>query len=173
MGAFAVLAEVFRYPTRPWEEGLGQRMSEMSPGLIQEGLSAFGDEIRKLSLGEWEELYTRTWDLDPIVVPYVGYQVWGDDYRRGSFMARLRAAYRQAGVKADGELPDHLALVLSYLDREPEPVAELVEAFPVAVERMKAALQKKEPGNPYRLVLDALPNLAIPGHDLEKSGDRN
>ena len=167
MGAFAVLAEAFSYPSGQWVQALSQRALELAPGPVREGISAFGDEVQKLSLGEGEELYTHTWDLDPIVVPYVGYQLWGDDYRRGSFMARLRAAYRQAGISSESELPDHLVLVLRYLDRVPEPIKELVEALPAAIAKMKATLDEKEPGNPYRLVLGAFHKIELPGQSLE------
>jgi len=36
-----------------------------------------------------EELYTRTFDLQAVCSPYVGYQLFGDSYKRGIFMARL------------------------------------------------------------------------------------
>ena len=38
----------------------------------------------------------------------LGHVVWGENYRRGAFMADLNAAMREAGVALHGELPDHL-----------------------------------------------------------------
>ena len=52
----------------------------------------FLDEVGSLTLGEWEELHTATLDLSAPFVPYVGHVIWGDDYRRGEFMADLVGA---------------------------------------------------------------------------------
>ena len=60
------------------------------------GLSSNG--IAPLSLGEWEELHTRTLDLNPPAAPYVGYQIWGDSYQRGAFLAKMNRALVEAGV---------------------------------------------------------------------------
>lgn len=153
MGTGIILAEAFRYPAPGRLEQLEGLTGVLPPGREQQALSAFVEAIRPLSLGNWEELYTRTWDLDPLAVPYLGYQLWGEDYRRGNFMARLQAAYRQAGAEPDGELPDHLVPVLRYLDQAPAPLPELLEALGPAVEKMAAALKKSEPENPYLLLL--------------------
>ena len=112
-------------------------------------LQAFLAKIGRLSLAEWEVLYTETLDLSPSVAPYVGFQTWGESYQRGEFMARLSQVYRKIQVDQQGELPDHLLPVLNYLAVEAQPITELVEVLESALERMRATLQKREPGNPY------------------------
>jgi nitrate reductase delta subunit len=158
MGSNAILAEAFRYPSPDRLEQLEYWTLDLPPGPVKNSLASFLGKALELTLGEWEELYTRTWDLNPLAVPYIGFQLWGEDYRRGNFMARLQAAYREAGVELDGELPDHLVPVLQYLDRANEPLPELLEALPQAVEKMAAALKKSEPENPYLILIESVGN---------------
>src|SRR3989304_10418091 len=44
-----------------------------------------------------EETYTRTFDISPTTTLYVGYQLFGEDYKRGTFIARLQAEYKTCG----------------------------------------------------------------------------
>ncbi|NLG72822.1 MAG: nitrate reductase [Chloroflexi bacterium] len=159
MTALAVLAEAFRYPAPGKLERLEQMLLAVPDGKEKRALQRFLEGIRDLGLGEWEELYTRTWDLNPLTPPYIGFQIWGEDYRRGSFMARLQAEYRRTGIDPAGELPDHLAPVLAYLDAAAQPLPDLVEVFGQAVEKMAAALRKRDAGNPYLHLLNGMAGL--------------
>jgi nitrate reductase delta subunit len=157
MDSFSILSEALRYPAPGRAEQLETLALDLPNGPILKAIACFLAALRPLSLGEWEELYTRTWDLDPLVAPYIGFQLWGEDYRRGNFMARLRLAYRATGIELDGELPDHLVPVLRYLAAAPAPLPELVEALAPAVEKMIAPLHRRDPANPYLILLNALP----------------
>jgi nitrate reductase delta subunit len=156
MGTLTMLAEALRYPTCDCLKTLQSSRSGIPPGEVKESFEAFLERVQELSLGEWEELYTRTWDLDPIIFPYVGYQTWGENYRRGNFMSRLNRALVKAGVDTDGELPDHLVPVLRYLDTVSLPLPELVEIFEPALQKMLTTLRKVEASNSYILWLEAV-----------------
>ncbi len=152
---FLLLAEAFRYP----DPG---RLSALQDGLIgspdgrqKAALQAFADKIRRLALGEWEELYTRTFDLNPPAAPYVGFQTWGESYQRGVFLSRLSRELVENGVDPGGELADHLVPVLRYLGQVSTPLPELVEVLVPAIQRMAAVLRKAEPDNPYLYLLEA------------------
>jgi nitrate reductase delta subunit len=107
-----------------------------------------------------QELYSTTFDLDPACAPYVGHHLCGDSPRRGTFMARLADVYRQdgfAGAGAQGELPDHVAVVLRYLAAVPtgaERQALLEDGLVPALDRMLSA--PLDDDNPYRSLLAAL-----------------
>ena len=109
----------------------------------------FVERIERLSLGEWEELHTRTLDLNPPAAPYVGYQIWGDSYQRGAFMARMNRALAEAGVDAGRRAARSPGAVLRYLAAALTPLPELVEVLGPALDRMLAALREAEPDNPY------------------------
>lgn len=119
-------------------------------------LERFVKRVAALSLDEWEMLATRTLDLSPLAAPYVGHQVWGENYQRGAFMARLQGEMRRLGVDPAGELPDHLVPILRYLEVAERPLPELLEHLAPAVMKMHAALREAEADNPYLLVFRAV-----------------
>jgi nitrate reductase molybdenum cofactor assembly chaperone NarJ/NarW len=156
MDACAALAEAFGYPAPGRLDVLMGGLTALPGGAGQKAYAAFVRGVGRLSLGEWEELHTRTLDLNPPAAPYVGYQTWGEGYPRGAFLARMSRELLLAGVDAGGELPDHLAPVLRYLARTPEPLPELVGLCGPAVQRMLSSLRRAEPGNPYVKLLEAV-----------------
>ena len=133
MGTFNTLAEAFRYPAPGLADVLEANQADNAERQIQNSYAGFLRHISALSIEEWEELYTRTLDLSPAVAPYIGFQMWGEGYQRGSFMALLNHALRMEAVETEGELPDHLIPVLRYLDRAAQPPAELLEVLKPAV----------------------------------------
>lgn len=156
MAELSVLAEAFSYPApgrlENWTEGLNQWAE--SPGRNE--YVVFLRALQPLSQGELEELYTRTLDLNPECAPYLGYQMWGDSYKRGSLMSQLNQVMQGNQIDLDGELPDHLTPVLRYLDQATEPVPELLEIFKPAVEKIIQKLKKQDPDNPYCHLLQAV-----------------
>lgn len=149
MGAFAVLAEAFRYPAPGRLDLLRARSGEILERAARSAFEEFLKQIGQLTLGEWEELYTRTLDLNPPVTPYLGYQRWGESYQRGNFMARMNRWLNENQIDLDGELPDHLIPIFRYLEAVSAPPGELAEVLEPALKRMGAALKKAEPENPY------------------------
>jgi nitrate reductase molybdenum cofactor assembly chaperone NarJ/NarW len=154
--SYCALADAFAYPSPGLRPALAANILTLPPGPVQEDYMAFVQKLSRLSLGEWEELYTTTFDLNPLVAPYLGYHAWGESYRRGPFLGRMNRALQEAGVETMGELPDHIAPVLRYLAATPAPLPELLEVLNPAVDRMVSTLQKAEPGNPYVDLMQAV-----------------
>jgi nitrate reductase delta subunit len=155
-----LLAEAFRYPRPGLLERLEAGLAEAAPGPARSGLAAFVKKISALSLAEWEELATRTLDLSPAAAPYVGFQIWGESYQRGEFMAKLNRAMADLEIDLEGELPDHLVPILRYLAVAEQPLPELLEHFAPAVERMIAVLREKDRDNPYLHLFEAVRSTA-------------
>jgi nitrate reductase molybdenum cofactor assembly chaperone NarJ/NarW len=76
-----------------------------------------------------EEVYTATFDLQPVCYPYVGFQLFGESKERILFLVKLQECYRTHGYVSGGELPDHLSEVLQFLAMATDATArnELVE----------------------------------------------
>ena len=150
------LAELLRYPGADYAERLDEalRLSAATP--CAEALESFRTATEALSPGERQELYTRTFDLSPVCALEVGWQLYGEDYARGSFLAYLRVTLEAQGVDERGELPDHLANVLAAITRMPDDKAEeLREAAALpAVDKMLKAFEGKP--NPYGDLLRAV-----------------
>ena len=168
MSIYSLLAEAFCYPYPGLLERLEAGLAEAGSGPGRSGLVFFIKKVRALSLSEWEELCTRTLDLSPAAAPYVGFQVWGESYQRGEFMAKLSRAMFELGVNTEGELPDHLVPILRYLDITDQPIPELVENYENAVSRMAMTLREKDKSNPYIQLFEAAHKMA-PKMSLEES----
>jgi nitrate reductase delta subunit len=157
MGTYTALAEAMRYPWPGQLKTLQQHLEPIPNGSPRQALAAFVNYVQSVPLAEREELYTRTWDLDPVAAPYLGFQIWGENYKRGNFMAQLNQVLKDNGVDLAGELPDHLVPVLRYLDRAEQPSPALLEILDKAVRAMRQAfLDKSETRNPYLSLLDAI-----------------
>ncbi len=167
MSIYTFLAEAFSYPFPGHLEILNVGFMEAHNDSKYKALERFLNEFASLSLAEREELYTRTLDLNPLAAPYVGYQLWRENYKRGAFMAELNHEMNALGIEKAGELPDHLIPILRYLDVAPNPLPDLLEALPKALKKMRKELKKAEPQNPYRYLLAAIDQAceALPAHN--------
>jgi nitrate reductase delta subunit len=114
--------------------------------------------VEQAPLAQLEELYTRTFDLQAVCSPYVGYQLFGNSYKRGLFMARLNQGYRERGFSAGSELPDHVAIILRFLALGTEDdfsQALLREGLVPALSKMAQTFGDAS-DNPYSHVIGAL-----------------
>ena len=141
MGVYSQFADLLDYPRR--------RPSRDSNG------AAFLAAIEGKSLEEIQELYINAFDFRPDCTPNLGYHLFGDDGRRGLFLAELKERMQNSGIPLGAELPDHISLVLRYIDAaEDDRAAVIQDCLVPAVTRMAEALDSS--GNPYRHALRAL-----------------
>ncbi len=150
-----VVARALRYPTQDGMVTLRSSVDGLAQGGAEREMRRFVTAIDGMEFGDLEVLFTSTFDLTPIVAPYVGHLAWGDSYERGGFMARLLEAMRAVDVHPDGELPDHLDPILRYLAATDEPIDALKPVLVPAVTKMEKILKKADAKNPYLHVLTA------------------
>jgi nitrate reductase delta subunit len=151
-----ILAEALCYPDKERKARLEDGIRTLPAGSVRRHLESFMQGLSRYSLDEWEELFTRTLELNPICPPYLGYLIWGDSYSRGKFMAELKPPMRKAGIELDGELPDHIVPVLRYLDQAFEIPEELEVILGPAVQSMVSSLAETDPENLYLEPLTAV-----------------
>ncbi len=107
------------------------------------------------SLESLQELYTRTFDLNPECSLEAGWHLFGEEYERGSFLVKMREELRRHGIPESTELPDHLTHALRLAARmEPGEARAFSEFILPAVDKMLAGLAGKN--NPYEDVLKAV-----------------
>ena len=82
-----------------------------------ENVLKFCSELKKMSLDKLEELYVGTFDVNPICALEVGWQIWGEQYKRGEFLTEMRVHLREYGISEQTELPDHLIHMLPLLSK--------------------------------------------------------
>jgi nitrate reductase molybdenum cofactor assembly chaperone NarJ/NarW len=157
MQALENLGTIIRYPA----EDFAARLHECRLKLREADAEAAGMLMPLLDFhkanGEaaLEELFTRTFDLNPDCALEVGWHAYGEQYERGTFLVKMREHMRRLGVAEDHELPDHLSHALTVLSRmEGDEATELARAVVLpAVKKMLAACEEE---NPYASALRAI-----------------
>lgn len=157
-GTNELLGRMLRYP----DEDHALYLASVSARLEDEAPEAaclirdFSNRTRDFTTENLQELYTRTFDLNPVCALEVGWQLYGEEYARGSFLVFMRDALRRHGIPEVTELPDHLAHALPLLDRLDEnDASELTQgAVLPAIDKMLQGFTGKN--NPYESVLRAI-----------------
>jgi len=157
-GVFETLSKLLRYPHGEYQAD-AERCHTLLAGSEPEAgslISAFCEAIRPLSLERLQELFTQTFDLNPVCSLEVGWQLYGEEYARGSFLVAMRRLLRDHGVEKSCELTDHLTHVLPLLDRlETGERQQFIERhLSPALAKMLAAFENK--ATPFRNVLAAV-----------------
>jgi nitrate reductase molybdenum cofactor assembly chaperone len=145
---FDVLARLLDYPSATLARDAGDAealLARQMPEAAAE-LVPFVAFVASHDLGDCEEAYVRTFDVNPQRALEVGWQVFGEQYARGAFLVRMREMLRAAGVAESFELPDHMVHVLRLLPRiEASEARTLVEsAVAPALRRILEDLAKQE-----------------------------
>jgi len=113
--------------------------------------------LQTTPLEQMQEIYTHTFDLNPVCTLDFSHYLFGEDYRRGVFLAHLRESMEEAGIDAGGELPDHLPVVLRWLARiyGTELYQEMVtECILPALAKMEECFA--DGANPYKGVVQTV-----------------
>jgi len=113
-----LFADILDYPA----PGLARKAAECAAliGAAQPEAAAMLDRFRGFAeetpLGKLQEFYSGFFDLNSICHPYVGYQLFGENYKRSSFLVGLKKAYRDEGFEADTtDIPDRLSIILRFV----------------------------------------------------------
>lgn len=116
---YDLIARLFEYPTGDYRETIGRSCARLAASCPEAAatLRSFERQVTDFDEAALEELFTQTFDLNPVCCPEVGWQLFGERYDRGSFLVWMRGQMREFGLPETGELPDHLLYVLAVLGR--------------------------------------------------------
>lgn len=104
-------------------------------------LGVFRGFLRQASLSRVREAYTAFFDLNPVCAPYLGYQLFGETYRRSVLMLALVDRYQEQGFEFNrSELPDRISVVMRYAAAARDE-ALVVEGLIPALRRMTGVEQ--------------------------------
>lgn len=113
--------------------------------------------LEQQDLPQIEELYTSAFDLQALSFPYVGYQLCGESQARTMFLMKLQEIYNQQQFSSEGELPDHLSVMLRFIATVSDPQGNLEiisDALLPALEKIIQGIEDQR--HPYRQLLSAL-----------------
>ena len=171
---FDLFAALLEYPSAETTEQARDCLEQLKPTQPEtaDALEKFVRRLDQQSLEKMRELYTITFDMQPVCYPYVGYHLFGESYKRGAFMAQLNEAYHAFGYSAEQELPDHLAVILRFLglastNRSGEFCQTLLNSglMPALEKMLKVFNNDSE--NPYARLLSALQLFLVPTPEKE------
>lgn len=160
---YELFADLLEYPTltTPLKAGHCYQQLQVSRTDVALLMDSFYHAWEQRSLEQMQELYTVIFDMQPVCYPYLGYQLFGESYKRGAFMAQLNEAYHAAGYSVEQELPDHVAVVLHFIgldsdNRQSDFCQSLLnEGLKPALEKMLKTFGEQSE-NPYFGLLSAL-----------------
>ncbi|MEP0823587.1 MAG: nitrate reductase molybdenum cofactor assembly chaperone [Ignavibacterium sp.] len=136
-------------------------------GTVSENLRRYRTALGIFSAQELEELYTRTFDLNPVCSLDIGWHLYAENYDRGTFLVEMRNALKEHGISESTELPDHLPTVLRLLARmEPDRAKALAGASVLPAVRIMTT-GFTDPANPYAALTAILEPLLVTTLDLE------
>lgn len=152
---YDAFAHVLSYPAEDYPARVYELMLA-APSTLAPELEQFAGALAGKSTLELQELFTVTFDLNPVCALELGWHLFGENYDRGLLLVRLRALLRQHGIAETGELPDHLSHALRLLARMDDHARRDFAAAIVlpALGKMLDAFRAKQ--NPYEPVLVAL-----------------
>ena len=114
-----MFAELFDYPSKEIlakVESTQELINKDYPDAA-EILNDFTEFSKVIPLRKWEEIYTRTFDVQAITTLDVGYVLFGDDYKRGELLVNLSKEHTKAVNDCKTELADHLPNLLRLLNK--------------------------------------------------------
>jgi nitrate reductase delta subunit len=149
------LASLLTYPDAQYRQRVESSL-HLADSECRSLLGKFAQSIEGLQVWELEELFTRTFDMNPLCSLELGWHLFGENYERGLLMVRMREELRRFGIHESPELPDHMTHVLQLLGRmNHDRAADFTGACVMsALRKMLDALRGKE--NPFESVLLAV-----------------
>jgi len=158
---YDILASSLEYPGEDWNarlERCKQWLTIQEPDVAVQ-LIRFRRNAKPLPIERLQELYTQTFDLNPVCTLDIGYHLFGENYKRGELLAKLRETEAQYELGQANQLPDHLPVLLrllTKLDDQELRLALIGEILIPALDKMLEALSQTD--NPYRDLIEAISN---------------
>lgn len=168
-----VLSALLSYPESEVLEAQGEMQQAVErehlfrPGIEARVLGLLS-ELAEADLIELQERYVALFDRGRSLSLHIFEHVHGESRDRGQAMVALLDEYQRNGFLLDApELPDYIPLFLEYLAHRPlaEAQALLRDAMPV-LSLLGARLGAR--GSPYRVLFEALEDLAGAPEDVEE-----
>lgn len=151
-----VFADLLSYPTGDYKRRAEDLFRERHvAGEKSESLKQYQEFLSKTELGGVEELFTRTFDMNKNTCLEIGWHLYGEDYKRGEFLVRMRQALAEYDIPESVELPDHISHCLklvAVLDREEATIFVARFLRPA----LDVILDNFEAGNPFKSLLRTL-----------------
>jgi nitrate reductase molybdenum cofactor assembly chaperone len=115
---YRLFSALFTYPSPelPAEISECYRLLTVDYPKAAELINQFQTFVNSTSIAHLEEIYTSTFDVNPVCFPYPGFHLFGENFNRADFLVKLQQKYQEHGFNAPpNELADHLSVMLEFL----------------------------------------------------------
>lgn len=120
-------ADLLRYPGDDYPEKANKcfaMLLERYPEAAEE-IKPFVDYMNSHTEDEREELYTKTFDVQPICYLDLGYVIFGEDYKRGAFLLHMQEEQLKANNDCGTDLSDNICNMLTlYTKTDNQPLLD-------------------------------------------------
>src|ERR1044071_784499 len=153
------LASLVSYPDAGLLLALDHCIQALAPEVPEAAtlLEHFREVAGELGQDGLEETYIQVFEMQAEAALYIGHQLFGEDWRRGTFMACLKERYQECGFSCGAELPDHASVILRFLEGEqpgPEKEELIADCIVPALHKVLRAVDDKN--TPYGKVVRAV-----------------
>lgn len=154
------LSTALKYPGVGFVEKVKHCQKEVEkdyPSAVKE-FSNFTEFVVSSSPTRVEEEYIKTFDVNAVCHLDVGYQLFGEDYKRGALLVELSRLQKSSENDTGAELADYLPNMLKLLPRLKEETerAEIAQKLIMpAIEKMLSSFKADSP-NVFRSTLCAV-----------------
>jgi len=111
---YKIFADLLRYPEGDYSKMAADCLAMLQsryPDAVVE-MQPFVDYMNAHTKDEREELYTKTFDVQPLCYLDLGYVLFGEDYKRGAFLLHMQHEQKKAGNDCGTDLSDNISNVL-------------------------------------------------------------
>lgn len=141
LGFCKYFAPLFRFPEENYRELVNRCQKHLETHYPGEAriFEPFNEFVLQFPPSTVEEVFIRTFEVQAFCHLEVGYVLFGEDYKRGTFMVKMNKEHKAAGNDCGEELADHLGNILNLLPqmKDEQTVSELVTLLLIpALEKM-------------------------------------
>ncbi len=135
--------------------------SPQYPPEVTEEIDRFRERVEGMPLGDLQGIYSYTFEMSADLTLDMAYNQY-EGFKRSNILVSIKGMYKDQEFPFDsvakGELPDHLPVVLRFLDflQDGELKRDFRESFLIkGLEKLKKNIESK-PDNPYNHLINAL-----------------
>lgn len=158
MGPFLIMSLALRFPDADLIEERPEVLraaAALEPTPAVRALRGFLDWWGTAPADTLQRTYTEAFDFSRRTCLDLTYYAYGDRRQRGLALLKLRQRYSACGMELDGpELPDHLPVLLEFVDACPQEGGAMLAEFRPVIELMRMALARTD--SPYTGAVEAL-----------------
>ncbi len=128
---YSLLANLFRYPEEDFMLQLNKSQNFLDEFYPEAGkeLRTFSEHMTTCQPDNRQELFTKTFDVQPICYLDLGYVMFGEDYKRGAFLLSMKVEQQKIDNDCGTDLPDNICNVMDLMtiSKDDEFLKDLVQ----------------------------------------------